>query len=350
MGGLSTPKGGTTGNGVRFQEFSTSLTYTAHGIGLYGLWQYHCLTGSPKVCKIIDAWFESQLTSGTTKNINTMAPFLTLASMYEAAQAPRHLPWLESWAEWAMHDLPRTALGGMQHVTYTNLHEGQLWDDTLMMTALPLAKIGLVLHRPAYVEEAKAQFLLHVTYLFDPSTGLFFHGWQFDGEEGSVGGHNFARARWARGNSWVTVAIPDLLELLDLPPNDAFHVHLLRVLEAQCRALRRLQHDSGLWGTLLDVPASEGSYPESSATAGFAYGILKAVRKGYLPKEFFDCGIKAAKAVIGRISDVGELVGTSFGTGMGDDLEHYKKIAQTSMPYGQSMAIMALVEFLKLFC
>jgi unsaturated rhamnogalacturonyl hydrolase len=279
-----------------------------------------------------------------------MAPFLTLASMHEAAPAPQNLPWLESWAEWAMHELARTKLGGMQHVTYTSEHKNQLWDDTLMMTALPLAKIGLVLGRPEYVEEAKAQFLLHVTYLFDAGTGLFFHGWQFDDSADGAGGHNFARARWARGNSWVTVAVPDLLDLLDLLPGDAFRVHLTRVLEAQCRALRRLQDASGLWPTLLDVPPSEGSYLESSATAGFAYGILKAVRKGYLAREFLNCGVKAATAVIGKITEAGELVGTSFGTGMGDDLEHYKKIAQTSMPYGQSMAIMALVEFLKLFC
>lgn len=37
---------------------------------------------------------------------------------------------------------------------------GQLWDDTLMMSVLPLAKIGLVLERPRYIEEAKRQVLV----------------------------------------------------------------------------------------------------------------------------------------------------------------------------------------------
>lgn len=40
-----------------------------------------------------------------------------------------------------------------------------------------------------------------------------------------------------------------------------------------------MQDESGLWHTLLDDP---NSYLESSATAGFAYGILKAVRKHYV--------------------------------------------------------------------
>ncbi len=65
-----------------------------------------------------------------------------------------------------------------------------------MMTVLPLAKFGKVLGRPYYVDEAKRQFLLHIKYLFDPQAGLFSHGWTFES-----GGHSFARARWARGNS-----------------------------------------------------------------------------------------------------------------------------------------------------
>lgn len=32
-----------------------------------------------------------------------------------------------------------------------------------------------------------------------------------------------------------------------------------------------------------------------------------------------------------------------------NDLQHYKDIPITSMPYGQAMAIMALVEFLRVY-
>lgn len=320
-----------------------------HGVGLYGLYQYHSLTSSPSTLAIINDWFKGRLAEGTTKNINTMAVFLTLAHIYEDTGDKKYLPWLESWAEWAMHDLPRTEYGGFQHITYLEENRNQLWDDTLMMTVMPLAKIGLLLNRPHYVEEAKRQFLLHIKYLFDPSTGLWFHGWVFDKTaEGGVG-HNFARARWARGNSWVTIVIPEFIELLNLPPNDALRIHLVDTLEAQCKALKRCQRDSGLWSTLLDVPESEGSYVEASASAGFAYGMLKAVRKRYISREYEEVAIKATKAVIGEISVDGELENTSFGTGMGKDLQHYKDIAITSMPYGQSMAVMMLGEFLRVF-
>ena len=98
-----------------------------------------------------------------------MAVFLTLAYLYEDTGNRTYLPWLESWAEWAMHDLPRKPFGGMQHRTYAAANTDELWDDTLMMTVLPLAKIGKVLNRPAYVEEAKKQFLLRLQYLSDTS-------------------------------------------------------------------------------------------------------------------------------------------------------------------------------------
>ncbi|KAK4245424.1 glycoside hydrolase [Corynascus novoguineensis] len=323
-----------------------------HGIGLYGIWQYYQLTDDPKLLAIIEDWFAARFAAGgTTKNINTMAAFLTLACVYEKTRNPAYLPWLDGWAEWAYHDLERTRHGGMQHITYLEENRDQLWDDTLMMTVLPLARIGFVLGRPHYIDEAKRQFLLHVQYLFDAKTGLFFHGWQFD-EAGRPGGHNFAEARWARGNSWLTIAVPEFLELLRESNggdarDPALEMFLRSTLLAQCEALQPLQDPTtGLWRTLLDVPESEGSYPEASATAGFAFGVLKGRRKrDIVGGEFDDMAVRAVKGVLANISDDGELLNTSFGTGMGRDLQHYKDIPVTSMPYGQAMAIMALVEF-----
>jgi len=205
-----------------------------------------------------------------------MAVFLTLACVYEKTRNPTYLPWLDTWAEWAYYDLARTKRGGMQHHTYLGPNDQELWADTLMMTVMPLAKIGLVLNRPHYIAEAKKQFLIHIQFLWDSQTGLFFHGWTFHGD------NNFARARWGRGNAWVTIVIPEFIELLGLEQGDPIREHLINTLNAQCEALEQFQESNGLWRTLLDVPESEGSYLEASATAGFAYGMLKAVRKKYI--------------------------------------------------------------------
>ncbi|KFY08020.1 hypothetical protein V492_06600 [Pseudogymnoascus sp. VKM F-4246] len=316
-----------------------------HGVGLYGIWKYYELTGEEEYLQIIEAWFKNRFEAGgTTKNINTMAVFLTLAYVYEKTGNPTYLPWLDAWAEWAYHDLPRTEFGGMQHMTYLGPNTQQLWDDTLMMTVLPLAKIGKVLNRPHYVAEATRQFLIHIKYLFDTKTGLWFHGWTFED-----GGHNFASALWARGNAWVTIVIPEYIELLDLPHGDPIRTHLLDTLTAQSVAIKKVQTPGGLWCTLLSEGEDTGSYVEASASAGFAYGLMKARRKRYIGGEYEEVAVKAVKAVIENIDKDGELKNVSFGTGMGDTLQHYKDIPLTSMPYGQAMAIMALGEWLRVY-
>jgi unsaturated rhamnogalacturonyl hydrolase len=310
-----------------------------HGVGLYGLLRYHQATHHAETLAIIERWFADRFAQGTpTKNVNTMAAFLTLAHLYEAQPNSTWLPYLDTWAEWVMHDMPRTQEGGLQHIVFNSDNPEQLWDDTLMMCVLPLAKIGKVLNRPHYVEEAKRQFLLHVQYLSDRRTGLWFHGWTFDGR------HNFAQALWARGNSWITMVIPEFLELLDLPPTDALHMHLVTVLQTQAAALVQLQdRETGLWHTLLDDPTS---YLEASATAGFAFGLLKGIRRRYLSADLLPAALRAIDGVVARIDADGELKQVSFGTAMGSDLQFYRDIKLTSMPYGQAMAMLALTESL----
>jgi unsaturated rhamnogalacturonyl hydrolase len=88
-----------------------------------------------------------------------MSPLLTAAFLHEGGYAD-YKAHLEAWAEWVMYDMPRTEEQGLQHITYLVDNHQQLWDDTLMMTVLPLAKIGLLLGRKGYVEEAKRQFLV----------------------------------------------------------------------------------------------------------------------------------------------------------------------------------------------
>lgn len=209
-----------------------------------------------------------------------------------------------------------------------------------MMSVLPLAKIGVLLHRPAYVEEAKRQFILHIKYLTDNRTGLWYHGWTF------LERHNFAEALWGRGNSWVTIAIPEFLSLLQLPANDHMRVFLCSALEQQVLALKKHQNENGLWHTLIDDPSS---YLEVSASAGFAFGILKSVRMGYISKEFKDIGQKALEAVINNVNEKGVVQNVSFGTPMGPTKDFYKAIKLTAMPYGQAMTLLCIVERIRAF-
>jgi unsaturated rhamnogalacturonyl hydrolase len=73
------------------------------------------------------------------------------------------------------------------------------------------------------------------------------------------------------------------------------------------------------------------------------------VRKGYIRAEYSAVAEQAIRAVIANISDDGELQQVSFGTGMGPDLDFYRRIPRTSMPYGQAMAILCLAEYLRTY-
>lgn len=147
----------------------------------------------------------------------------------------------------------------------------------------------------------------------------------------------------------MTVAIPDFIELLGLPETDGLRMFLTTSLVAQIDALVKHQDpQTGMWHTLIDDPTS---YLEASATAGFAYGIAKALRMRLVPREerYMNAARKAMEGVLANISEEGELRQTSFGTPVFDDLEGYKKIPLTSMPYGQSLALLALTEHLRTF-
>jgi unsaturated rhamnogalacturonyl hydrolase len=308
------------------------------GVGLYGIFKFWKITNNEDAFELIKGWFDDRFIEGVPpKNVNTMAPLLTLAFLYEETRDQTYLPYLERWAEWVMYEMPRTDEDGLQHMTYGPENKNQLWDDTLMMTVLPLAKIGKLLNKPEYIEEAKKQFLIHIKYLADKKTGLWFHGWTFEEE------HNYAEALWGRGNCWITIAIPELIEILDLKEGDFFREFLLSTLNKQIKALAQYQNESGLWHTLINDPTS---YLEASATAGFAYGILKSIHKRYISSEYQEMADKAIRGIIREIGKDGALNKVSVGTGMGDTLEFYKEIRTTTMPYGQSLAILCLSEFL----
>ena len=71
------------------------------------------------------------------------------------------------------------------------------------------------------------------------------------------------------------------------------------------------------------------------------------MRKRYLPSSYAEVGLRAVQGVLNNIGADGELKNVSFGTAMGPDLDFYRKIPLTSMPYGQSMAMLALCELLR---
>jgi unsaturated rhamnogalacturonyl hydrolase len=308
------------------------------GVGLFGLWKLFELTGQKKYFDMIIRYYEQQLSIGLpSKNVNTTAPLLTLACLFEHTQEERYRQICVEWADWLMDKLPRTKEGGFQHMTSDSLNENELWVDTLFMTVLFLAKIGCILGKKEWLKEAEYQFLLHTKYLTDRKTGLWYHGWSF--KENT----NFAQALWGRGNSWITIAIPEFISMAGC--GEGIKKLLIETLKRQIEALDGFQDSNGMWHTLID---DNTSYAEASATCGFSYGILKAAGLGIIDEKFKALSYKALPPVLELIDSKGHLNQVSYGTYMGrQSRQYYKDIITKPMPYGQAMAILFLTEILR---
>ena len=315
------------------------------GVGLYGLLRIMKCLDRPEYKDFLYQWYKSNLKKGLgSRNINTTAPLLTLVELNEYYHDPEFEELCLDWAEWLMNCLPRTKEGGFQHVTSANgdplavrLNESELWVDTLFMTVLFLNKMGQKYHRQDWIDESIHQVLIHIKYLYDKKTGLFYHGWSFNRND------NFGGIFWCRGNSWFTYGILEYIEMFGSTMNAGIKAFILDTYKAQASALKKLQSETGLWHTVLDDP---DSYEETSGSAAIAAGILKGISMGILGDEYLNCGLKAIQAILKNIDSDGTVLQVSGGTGMGYNKEHYKNILIAPMAYGQSLTILALAEAL----
>ena len=305
------------------------------GVGLYGLWRLFEKTRDEKYLDILTTYFDNQMTVGfPALNVNTVTPFLTMSYVGEYLGSEKYLAPCRESAAWIRAHFPRPREGGFQHMTSDTLNDQELWDDTLFMTVLFLANMGRIEGKREYIEEAQYQFLLHAKYLADRETGLWYHGWTFNGR------HNFAGAFWGRGNCWITIAIPEFLGMVDCAP--AVRRMLTELLRAQVESLVKYQDESGMWHTVID---DRDSYVETSASCGFAYGILRGVHAGLLDKRYAEAAMKALDPILGYIGDDGVVNQVSYGTPMGrESKDFYKKIPIQPMPYGQALAMLLLIE------
>ncbi|WP_160725047.1 glycoside hydrolase family 88/105 protein [Bacillus sp. USDA818B3_A] len=309
------------------------------GVGLLGLKN---LGGDPKFPDyhgFMKKWAEDQIERGLPlKNINTTAPMLTLMDFDDME------PLALEWVDWVYNQAPRTKENGLQHVTSGDtkrelkLNEGQIWIDTLFMVVLFLSKMGVKYNNQAWIEEAAYQTNLHINHLFNQEDSLFYHGYDFEND------HHFSEAYWCRGNSWYTLAAPELIETLKGKISPKAYEKMAGTFKAQVDRLVGLQSENGLWHTLLDDP---DSYTEVSGSSAIAAGMLKGIRLGLLDSSLLGVCRKAVEAILTNIAEDGTVLNVSAGTAIGKEKEDYKRIIIAPTAYGQALAIVLLSEVLQ---
>ena len=211
-----------------------------------------------------------------------------------------------------------------------------LWADDLYMSVPYLARMGKLTGDNKYFDFAIKQVESFTKYVYDSSTGLYFHCFYNDENMNGV-------ARWGRCNGWIALAQAQLLD--NLPANHPRRPELIKLLLRQIVGYSRFQDTTGMWHQLLDKP---DSYLESSVTAMFVYTIAKAVNEGWINPRFITIAQNGWNALIKKVTADGQLPDICIGTSIEEDIRYYylrpKELNDT---HGLGAFLMAGAEMLR---
>ncbi|HWN58581.1 MAG TPA: glycoside hydrolase family 88 protein [Methylomirabilota bacterium] len=315
-------------------------------------------------------WGDAILCDGllySARALKTDAPVAAAQQWFapKLAQGPRTNGWFWFWAAEALPALDlREATGDARYLDYArtivNFMENtaartpdgafvphppalEVWIDVCYFTAPAIAMLGRISRDPAMLERALDQMILHSDHLIDPRTGLFWHVAYVDKKSHSS-------CLWARGNSWFSIAAPQVLEEIDEAGSSARFAEKVNktraVLARQLNAIARLQDQSGLWHTVIDRP---DSYLEASSAAGFALAFGRALRTGLagLDRKLAEASYaRALDAICAKINPGGEFTDVSQQTPPGD-FNFYNSIETGTASFATGVCLMALSEALK---
>jgi unsaturated rhamnogalacturonyl hydrolase len=281
------------------------------------------------------------------------------------AAGPRTSGWFWFWAAEALPALDlhlktndpryleyaRAAVGFMENSAARTLDGAfvphppalEVWIDVCYFTAPAIALLGRTSCNAAMLEDAADQVILHCDHLIDPASGLFWHVAYVDRKSHS-------QCLWARGNSWFSIAAPQVLAEIEAGGGTlrlAAKVGKIRdALARQLNKIVSLQDDSGLWHTVID---RVDSYLEASACAGFTLALGRALRTrlpGLDEARARGAYSRALRAICAKIDSRGAFTGVSQQTPPGD-FAFYNSIEIGTAPFATGVCMMALSEALE---
>ena len=207
-----------------------------------------------------------------------------------------------------------------------------VWLDTAYMIAPYMAHFAKLRDDAALLDDAVHQIITIAKRTEEPQTGLSWHA--YDAAQGRIMG-----TLWARGNAWIVMAATEVLDVL--PDEHPRRDELLRLLQDRCTVIAGLQHQDGLWHTVLN---RTDSYLEVSASAMYAYVFRHGASRGWLPEMFHENAERALRAVVQNIEPSGRVMGVSAGTIPGT-FDEYQGIPTGEYKWGTGAALMLLSEY-----
>jgi len=211
---------------------------------------------------------------------------------------------------------------------------GTLWPDDLYMGGVFLARWGEYTGDQKYIDDAASQ-IIHQAAVETDTDGLWYHGY-------FVNEKKHAPFKWGRGNSWATVALVETLSVM--PANDPLRPKLIKILSDQIQGLKKVQAPDGMWRQILDRPEL---WEETSCTAMFAYGIARAVNRGWIDAANLEVARRAFAGIAKNVTADGVVKGTCQGTSISLDLDYYVKRQRPDDDlHGRGVVLLAGTEIL----
>ena len=234
-------------------------------------------------------------------------------------------------ADWVLHKQDRMLDGTLWR---SRSMGGTVWPDDLYMGGVLLVRWGIYNHDQKFIDDA-AQNIIHQAALEADSDGLWFHGY-------FVSEKKHAPFKWGRGNGWVTVTLVETLSAM--PESDPLRPQLLDILRKQIDSLKKVQAPDGMWRQVLDKPEL---WEETSCTAMFAYGIARAVNRGWIDASNMAVARRAFAGIAKNVTADGDVNGTCEGTNIGTTLDFYRNRPHPDNdPHGRGPTMLAGTEIL----
>ena len=211
----------------------------------------------------------------------------------------------------------------------TNL--ARFWvDDMYMVGSLQVQAYKSTDDR-VYLDRA-AHFLKVYCDTLQRANGLFHH-------------REDAPFFWGRGNGWAVAALTEVL--LVLPEGHPYHADLLEAFRRMMRTLAYFQGKDGMWHQLID---DHESFPESSSTGMFLYGLISGVDQGWLTMEEYRKPIeKGWEALASYVNEKGEAMNVCIGTNAKNSKKHYLNRPKTNGNFhGQAAVLWASTAMVRL--
>ena len=256
-----------------------------------------------------------------------------LLDVYATDKRKDFLDYLERVGDYILNKQVRFDDGTLAR---NNPRKMTLWADDLYMSVPFLARMGKLTGDKKYFDFAVRQVKQFNRYIYDSTTGLYFHTFFNDENMNGV-------ARWGRCNGWVALAQVELLD--NLPSNHPDRPELTKLLLRQIVGFSRYQDTSGMWHQLLDKPES---YLESSVTAMFVYAVAKAVNEGWISKRFITIAQNGWEALSRKVTADGQIPDICIGTSVEEDIRYYyNRPKELNDTHGLGAFLMAGAEMIR---